>query len=52
VASGSFCSKVFLYIDQNPVAAGLAEHPEQWEYGGAWHQKNGINDIIDSAAPE
>jgi putative transposase len=46
--------KVFLYIDQNPVAAGLAEQPEQWEYGGAWHQKNKINGIIelDSGAPE
>jgi putative transposase len=44
--------RVFSYIDQNPVAAGLAEQSEQWEYGGAWHRKNGINDIIDSVAPE
>jgi len=47
--------RVFSYIDQNPVAAGLADHSEQWEYGGAWHQKNKINDIIElisSAAPE
>jgi hypothetical protein len=44
--------KVFLYIDQNPVTAGLAEQPEQWEYGGAWHKKNRINGIIDFTAPE
>jgi len=47
--------KVFSYIDQNPVAAGLADLPEQWEYGGAWHQKNRITDfieLIDPAAPE
>jgi len=40
-----------LYIDQNPVNAGLADRPEQWEHGGAWHKKNNINDIIDSTAP-
>jgi len=47
--------RVFSYIDQNPVAAGLADHSEQWEHGGAWHQKNRISDIIElinSAAPE
>jgi putative transposase len=47
--------KVFSYIDQNPVVSGLADRPEQWEYGGAWHQKNKIHDIIElinSAAPE
>jgi REP element-mobilizing transposase RayT len=38
--------RVFLYIDHNPVTAGLVEHPEQWEYGGAWRQKNRISDII------
>jgi len=46
--------RVSAYIDQNPVAVGLADHCEQWEYGGAWHQKNRINDIvelIDPAAP-
>ena len=47
--------KVFLYINENPVTAGLVEHPEQWEYGGAWHQKNrnnGIIELIDLAVPE
>jgi putative transposase len=47
--------RVFSYIDQNPVAAGLSEHPEKWEHGGAWHRKNRISDIIeliDSAGPE
>ena len=42
--------KVFLYIDYNPVAAGMVEHPEQWRYGGLWHQKR-LSDIIDLADP-
>ena len=41
--------RVFLYIDQNPVAAGLVEQPGHWEYGGAWYQKNGFNDVIEKA---
>lgn len=37
---------VFSYIDQNPVVAGLVDHPEQWEYGGLWHHKRGLTDIV------
>ena len=43
--------KVFLYIDNNPVIAGLAKHPDQWEYGGLWHYKKGITDIIGLVDP-
>jgi putative transposase len=41
--------KVFLYIDYNPVSAGLVERPEQWEYGGLWYHKNGLIDITGKA---
>jgi len=43
--------KVFFYIDQNPVIAGLVELPEQWEYGGLWHRKKGYTDIITLSDP-
>lgn len=33
---------VYEYIDQNPVAAGLVEKPEEWKYSGAYHRKHGI----------
>ena len=39
--------RVFLYIDLNPTIAGLVEYPEQWEYGGLWHHKKGLTDIIE-----
>jgi len=39
--------RVFLYIDYNPAIAGLVENPEQWEYGGLWHHKKGVTDIIE-----
>lgn len=39
--------KVSNYIDNNPVIAGLVEQPEQWEYGGLWHFKKGLDHIID-----
>jgi putative transposase len=38
--------KVFGYIDNNPVSIGLVEIPEQWEYGGLWHHKKGLMDIV------
>ena len=31
--------RVFIYIDYNPVIAGLVEKPEQWMFGGLWHHK-------------
>ena len=43
--------RVFLYIDYNPVIAGMVERPEQWEYGGLWHHKEGISEIIGLADP-
>jgi putative transposase len=39
--------KVFLYIDDNPVTARLVERPWEWEYGGIWHHRIGIWDIIE-----
>ena len=39
--------KVFSYIDNNPVIAGVVELKEQWQYGGLWHHKSGRTDIID-----
>ena len=43
--------KVFFYIDYNPVIAGMVEHPEQWHYGGLWHHKKGLTDIMSLADP-
>ena len=43
--------RVFLYIDYNPVIAGMVKQAEQWEYGGLWHRKKGLIDIIDLADP-
>jgi len=37
--------RVFIYIDYNPVIAGMVTQPEQWRYGGLWHHKNGFSDI-------
>jgi len=43
--------RVFQYIDYNPVIAGMVERPEQWEYGGLWHHKEGISGIMNLAEP-
>ena len=43
--------RVFLYIDYNPVIAGIVERPEQWEYGGLWHHKIGTTDITSFEDP-
>ena len=37
--------RVFLYIDYNPVFAGLVKKPEQWKFGGLWHHKKGHTSI-------
>ncbi|MDR2150475.1 MAG: transposase [Spirochaetaceae bacterium] len=37
---------VYNYIDQNPVAAGLVQQPEEWQYSGAYQRKHGITRII------
>ncbi|MDR1949610.1 MAG: transposase [Spirochaetaceae bacterium] len=38
---------VFIYIDRNPVEAHIVERPWEWEYGGLWHHRNGIEDIVE-----
>ena len=38
--------RVFIYIDYNPVIAGLTKQAEEWMFGGLWHHKNGLIDII------
>ena len=43
--------RVFLYIDNNPVAAGLVKNPSQWKHGGLWHHKKGLTEIISLADP-
>ena len=40
--------RVLLYIDYNPVFAGMVEKPEQWKYGGLWHHKKGLTEILDT----
>jgi hypothetical protein len=37
---------VFNYIDQNPVAAGLVQKPEAWQYSGAYHREHSIVSIV------
>jgi putative transposase len=39
--------RVFFYIDDNPVGALLVKYPWEWEYGGLWHHKWGIEDIVE-----
>jgi putative transposase len=39
--------KVFTYIDDNPVMAHLVERPWEWEYGGIWHHRIGLRDIVE-----
>jgi putative transposase len=39
--------EVFDYIDSNPVKAGIAREPQEWQYGGlAWHRR-GLFGLID-----
>ena len=42
---------VFLYINYNPVIAGMVNQPEEWMYGGLWHYKKGLTDIISLSDP-
>ena len=52
VISGFFdFLKVFRYIDNNPIAANMVKKVEQWQYGGLWHHKNGIKEIVDNLDP-
>ena len=43
--------RVFSYINNNPVNAGLVERVEEWEYGGLWHHKNGLTEILSLVDP-
>ena len=38
--------RVFMYIDDNPVEAGLVRRPEEWKFGGLWHHKKEIFNIV------
>jgi putative transposase len=40
-------SLVYNYIDQNPVKAGLAVNPADWETSGAYYIANNIGDLVD-----
>lgn len=31
------CHRVFRYIENNPVKAGLCQAPEEWEFSSAWN---------------
>jgi putative transposase len=35
-----------IYIDENPLAAGLCETKSEWKFGGYWHRLKGIRKII------
>ncbi len=40
--------KIFAYIDENPVVAQLISNKFDWEFGGLWHHRRGLNSIIDA----
>ena len=42
---------VYLYINYNPVITGIVKQPEEWMYGGLWHYKKGLTDIISLSDP-
>ena len=44
--------RVFIYIDYNPVIAGIVEKPEDWMYGGLWHHKKGLTEIMGLLDPD
>jgi hypothetical protein len=39
--------RVFWYISENPVRAGLVELAEEWEFGGVCHFKKGETEVLD-----
>jgi putative transposase len=39
--------RVFIYIDENPVQAQLVNHPCEWQFGGLWHHRCGINAVTE-----
>ena len=40
-----------MYIDDNPVEAHLVQRPEEWKFGGLWHHRKGIFDIVKELDP-
>jgi putative transposase len=38
--------RVFEYIDNNPVKAGVVKKPGDWPYSGIYHHRNGIFKIV------
>lgn len=40
--------RIFMYICDNPVEAGLVKNAEKWKYGGLFHLKNKLFHILDS----
>ncbi|MDR1866966.1 MAG: transposase [Treponema sp.] len=38
--------RVFRYINQNPVKAGLVNHAKEWVFGGLYHYLHNIHHII------
>jgi putative transposase len=38
---------IFQYIDENPVSAHLVEHTREWEFGGLWHHKKHMFEIVE-----
>jgi putative transposase len=47
IRTGRSFLRVFEYISQNPVHAGLAGRPEDWEFSGVCHFVKGETSIID-----
>ncbi|GHU25485.1 hypothetical protein FACS1894172_15060 [Spirochaetia bacterium] len=41
--------KIYDYIDQNPVKAGIVNHPEDWKWGGLYHHQAGVTMIVNPA---
>ncbi len=39
--------QVFKYIDDNPVKACQVVNAEGWKYGGLWHFRRGLRNIVD-----
>ena len=47
IKGGRAFMRVFDYISQNPVAAGLAGRADEWEHGGVCHFVKGETSILD-----
>lgn len=40
-----------LYVDCNPVRAGIANHARHWKFGGSYHRLCGNRDVCDAFEP-